>query len=219
MDIMHVYEVSRRMMFMAPLTEKFSTDYENFNSAVRGLVEQARIDLTAEGFSADSALYQLELDMLYGGQVHVKRVSVPGLYIEGETQMQAIYDAFETEFSEAFSPHVVNRPGGVYLDNIVLKAIIQTEKMELPELPMNPPDASAARIGARDAYWPELKARTETPVYRFEDMRPGYHIEGPSLVDAEFTTLVVPPGQSFRIDSRGLGLLEYIATGATGESA
>jgi hypothetical protein len=83
------------MMFMAPITEKFSTDYENFNSAVRGLVEQARIDLTAEGFDADTALYQLELDMLYGGQVHVKRVSVPGLYIESETEMRAIYQAFD----------------------------------------------------------------------------------------------------------------------------
>jgi len=221
MDIMHVYEVSRRMVFMTPITEQFSTDYEQFNSAVRGLAEQARIDLTAEGFAADSALYQLELDMLYGGQVHVKRVSVPGLYIESETEMQAIYNAFETEFSEAFSPHVVNRPGGVYLENIVLKATIPTEKLALPELPLNPPDASAAWVGTRDAYWPEHRQRMETPVYRFEKMLPGHYLMGPVLVDAEFTTLVVPPGQTFRIDSRGLGLLEYVdyANRNSGEKA
>ncbi len=28
----------------------------------------------------------------------------------------AVYEAFEKEFSEAFSPHVVNKPGGVYID-------------------------------------------------------------------------------------------------------
>jgi len=209
MDIMHVYEVSKRMVFMEAVTEKFSTDYEGYNTAVRGLVEQARIDLTAEGLAIDTAIYQVELDMLYGGQVHVKRVSVPHLAIESEQQMQEIYAAFEKEFSEAFSPHVVNKPGGVYLENIILKATVPTEKLALPEQALNPPDASAACIGARDAYWPELKRRVETSVYRFEDMQPGYRIDGPSLVDAEFTTLVVPPGQVFHIDSRGLGILEY----------
>jgi N-methylhydantoinase A/oxoprolinase/acetone carboxylase beta subunit len=209
MDIMHVYEVSKRMVFMEAVSEKFTTDYESYNTAVRGLVEQARIDLTAEGLAIDTAIYQVELDMLYGGQVHVKRVSVPHLAIESEQQMQEIYAAFEKEFSEAFSPHVVHKPGGVYLENIILKATVPTEKLALPEQPMNPPDASAAGIGTRDAYWPALKRRVETSVYRFEDMQPGYRIEGPSLVDAEFTTLVVPPGQVFHIDSRGLGILEY----------
>ena len=110
-------------------------------------------------------------------------------------------------------------PGGVYLENIVLKAIIETEKLSLPEQALNPPDASAARTGSREAYWPELKQRVETPVYRFESMLPGHQLTGPALVDAEFTTLVVPPGQCFTINSRGLGLLEYTADGRKGESA
>jgi N-methylhydantoinase A/acetophenone carboxylase len=54
----------------------------------------------------------------------------------------------------------------------------------------------------------------ETPVYRFEDMQPGHRLEGPVLVEAEFTTLVIPPGQVFHIDSRGLGILEYLAPAA-----
>jgi N-methylhydantoinase A/acetophenone carboxylase len=214
MDIMHVYEVSRRMIFMEALTERFTTDYARYNEAVRGLVEQARIDLRAEGLNVDSAIFQVELDMLYGGQVHVKRVSSPHLEIRNETDMQEIYEAFEREFSEAFSPHVVNKPGGVYLENIVLKATVPTEKLALPERPLGPPDASAAHIGAREAYWPELRARVETPVYRFEDMQPGHRLEGPVLVEAEFTTLVIPPGQVFHIDSRGLGILEYLAPAA-----
>ncbi|MGE3773752.1 MAG: hydantoinase/oxoprolinase family protein [Gammaproteobacteria bacterium] len=209
MDIMHVYEVSKRMVFMEAVTEKFTTDYEPYNAAVRGLVEQAQIDLKAEGLAVDTALFQIELDMLYGGQVHVKRVAVPHLTIDNEQQLQEIYAAFEAEFSAAFSPHVVNRPGGVYLENIILKATVPTEKLELPEQPLHPPDASSAQTGTREAYWPSLGARVATPVYRFEAMLPGHRIEGPSLVDAEFTTLVVPPGQVFTIDARGLGILQY----------
>ncbi len=211
MDIMHVYEVSRRMVFMEAITETFTTDYARYNEAVKTLIEQAKIDLKAEGLDVDSALFQVELDMLYGGQVHVKRVSSPHLEIHGPQQMQEIYAAFEKEFSEAFSPHVVNKPGGVYLENIVLKATVPTEKLELPEHPLGPPDASTARTGQREAYWPELRQRVATDVYRFEDMQPGHRLEGPALVEAEFTTLVVPPGQTFHIDSRGLGILEYLA--------
>ncbi|HMM78225.1 MAG TPA: hydantoinase/oxoprolinase family protein [Gammaproteobacteria bacterium] len=210
MDIMHVYEVSKRMVLMEAVSEKFTADYESYNAAVRGLVEQARIDLKAEGLAVDTALFQVELDMLYGGQVHVKRVAVPHLTIENERQLREIYEAFEAEFSAAFSPHVVNRPGGVYLENIILKATVPTEKLELPARPLHPPEASAARTGEREAYWPELAQRIATPVYRFEAMLPGHRIEGPSLVDAEFTTLVVPPGQVFTIDARGLGILQYV---------
>jgi N-methylhydantoinase A/oxoprolinase/acetone carboxylase beta subunit len=209
MDIMHVYEVSRRMVFMEALTEKFMTDYASFNQAVNGLIEQAKTDLRAEGLAVEAAVFQVELDMLYGGQVHVKRVSSPRLTIESEAHMHEVYNAFEKEFSEAFSPHVVYKPGGVYLENIVLKATIPTEKLELPERPLGPADASSARIGERNAYWPALKARLDTAVYRFEAMQPGHRIVGPSLVDADFTTLVIPPGQVFHIDSRGLGILEY----------
>ena len=71
--------------------------------------------------------------MLYGGLVQVKRVSSPVLRIEDADDAQRVYDSFEKEFAEAFSPHVVNKPGGVYVDGIVLKATVITEKMALAQ--------------------------------------------------------------------------------------
>jgi len=219
MDIMHVYEQSRRMVFMEPVTEKLADDYSAFNTTVDELIAQAEIDIAAEGFDLAVVQYQVELDMLYGGQVHLKRVSSPFVRIENDTQMRAIYAAFEAEFAAAFSPHVIHKPGGVFLDNIILKATVPTEKPVMPEFPLGPADAKSAIKGERDAYWPEWGRRATTTVYRFEAMQPGHRIDGPALVEAEFTTLVVPPGQFFHIDSRGLGLLEYSAIAATGEVA
>ncbi len=210
MDIMHVYELSKRMAFMQPNTEKFIIDKKLFNNSVETLLERAKIDLRAEGLDVNAAIFELELDMLYGGQVHVKRVSSPHLTIQNDQDVEDIYNDFEKEFSAAFSPHVVYKEGGVYLDGMVLKAIIPTEKMTLEEQPLNGEDASAAKKGKRSAYWPELRKRIETVVYQFEDLQPGNRIEGPSLIEAEFTTIVIPPGQFFHIDSRGLGLLEYL---------
>ena len=95
MDIMHVYEVSKRMVLMEPVTEALTTNYDDFNAAVEGLVSQAKIDILAEGLPLEEAIYQVELDMLYGGQVHVKRVSSPHVRISSKKEMQEVYDSFE----------------------------------------------------------------------------------------------------------------------------
>ena len=208
MDIMHVYEQSGRMQFMAPLTEQIVIDREVFNSRVQGLIDKAKRDLVAEGLGDRETVFSLELDMLYGGLVQVKRVACPVLQIETEDDAQRVYDEFEKEFAEAFSPHVVNKPGGVYIDGIVLKATVITEKMQLPELALEGEDPSAARTSSRSAYWPELGTRVDTNVYSFDALRPGNVVTGPSIVEMEYSTIVIPPRQQLRMDSHGLGIIE-----------
>ena len=208
MDIVHVYETSKRMIFLESLTQQWTTDYETFNATVRQLMDQARQDLLAEGLPADRATFSLELDMLYGGQVNVKRMASPLLFLEKPQDVQAVYDAFEKEFSEAFSPLVVNRPGGVYLDNFVLKATVPTERVVLPKQRLERADPSAARTGKRPAFWPERHDFVDTPIYSFTGLKPGNRIEGPAVIEAELTTIVLPPGQAFSIEEHGLGIME-----------
>jgi N-methylhydantoinase A/acetophenone carboxylase len=156
--------------------------------------------------------------MLYGGQVNVKRMASPMLFIRSEADAKAVYHEFEREFSESFSPLVVNRPGGVYLDSFVVKVTVPTEKPPLTRHPLGKPDARHAMSGTRPAYWPELRDFTQTPVYSFEMLLPGNLVQGPAVIDAELTTVVVPPGQSFSIDEYGLGILETTGAAAQGRS-
>jgi len=196
------------MMFMEAITENMTTEYETFNGVVELLVERAKQDLMAEGLPVDQAIFSLELDMLYGGQVNVKRMASPHLYIRSENDARDVYEAFELEFSEAFSPLVVNKPGGVYLDSYVLRVSVPTQKVELAELPITGADASAARTGTRQAYWPEYAEYVETTVYSFDELQPGNRFVGPAIVEADLTTVVVAPEQTFSIDKYGLGILE-----------
>jgi N-methylhydantoinase A/acetophenone carboxylase len=212
MDIMHVYEQSGRMQFMAPATEQIVIDKEAFNERVRELVDKARKDLEAEGLGDRETVFSVELDMLYGGLVQVKRVSSPVLFIESDDDARRVYDDFEKEFSEAFSPHVVNKPGGVYLDGIVLKATVTTEKLELPVRRLQGTDPGAAKTGSRQAYWPEFGAWQDTPVYAFASLQPGNVVPGPAIAEMEFSTIVIPPGQQLEIDSHDLGILRNAGT-------
>lgn len=210
MDIVHMYEQSRRMVFMEPLSERLVVDAEAFNATVTSLVDRARADLVSEGLDADNAVYSLELDMLYGGQVNLKRAESPRLLIDSAADSQAIYDAFEREFSEAFSPLVVNKPGGVFLDNFVLRVTVPTWKPDVPEYPLQAPDPAAALAGERQCWWPKGQAWQATPIYQFDLLQPGNIVTGPAIVEAELTTIVVPPGDKLAIDRHGLGILEAI---------
>lgn len=210
MDIVHMYEQSRRMVFMEPITEKLIVEHERFNEVVSGMVEKARNEISAEGLNVDEAIYALELDMLYGGQVNLKRMSSPLLKIESDEDALLVYNAFEAEFSEAFSPLVVNKPGGVFLDNFVLRVTVPTWKPAIKEYELGPEDPAQAYVETRLAYWPETSSWEDTPVYVFENLAPGNLVKGPAIAEAEFTTIVVPPGQKFTIDKHGLGILEAV---------
>lgn len=210
MDIVHMYEQSRRMVFMEPISEKIVIDPVAFNAIVSSMIEKAQQDLAGEGLSLADAVYALELDMLYGGQVNLKRASSPRLKIESAADAQAVYDSFEKEFGEAFSPLVVNKPGGVFLDNFVLRVTVPTWKPEVPVYELQGADPAGAFLGKRKAYWPETQQWFDTPTYQFEQLQAGNLVTGPAVVEAELTTIPVPPGQKFSIEKHGLGILEAV---------
>jgi N-methylhydantoinase A/acetophenone carboxylase len=208
MDIMHVYEASKKITLMEPGTQKLTEDFSSYNGAVEKLIEQAKQDLVADGLSVDAAGYVLELDMLYGGQFHVKRTLSPKLSLHSAADVLAVCAAFEKEFSEAFSPFVVNPEGGVFIESFILKAIVPTQKYELPRLKLEGSDPSAAGKGERPVFWNESGGFQTTPLFAYELLRPGNVVAGPAVVEGEYTTLVVPPSLRFSMDDRGLGILE-----------
>jgi N-methylhydantoinase A/acetophenone carboxylase len=208
MDIMHIHEASKKLTLMAPGNQQLTSDYAAFNQTVNALCESARKDLVADGLDPASATFVLELDMFYGGQFHVKRTLSPLLSLQSAEDVRAICDAFKKEFSEAFSPFVVNPEGGVFIESFILKAIVPTKKMDLTRLPLEGSDPSAARKGERLVFWAGAKDFQMTPIFSYEALRPGNLIEGPAIAEGEYTTIVVPPSMRFSIDERGLGVLE-----------
>ncbi len=106
--------------------------------------------------------------------------------------------------------HVYEQSG---LDGIALKATVITEKMDLPVHETVGPDPSASRTTSRPAYWPEYGERRDTDVYSFDALRPGNVVTGPGIVEMEYSTIVIPPGQQLEIDRHGLGILTSAGNG------
>jgi N-methylhydantoinase A/acetophenone carboxylase len=208
MDIMHVYEASKKLTLMTPVDQQINEEYEGYNKSVEELMAQARRDLAGDGMDPNAASYVLELDMLYGGQFHVKRMLSPRLSIHSVEDVRAVCDAFNKEFSESFSPFVVNPEGGIFIESFILKAIVATPKVQLAKMPLEKSDPAAARKGERTAYWPDTKEFRATPTFAYELLRPGNVVGGPAIIEGEYTTIVVPPHMRFSIEEHGLGILE-----------
>ena len=208
MDIMHVYEASKKLTLMAPGSQQLTTEYATFNDSVESLLQSARKDLIGDGLDPASATFVLELDMLYGGQFHVKRTLSPLLALRSAEDVRAVCEAFKKEFSEAFSPFVVNPEGGVFVESFILKAIVPTKKVDLPRLPLEGKDPSSARKSERLARLARRGRFSAVSCFFVEALRPGNVVEGPAIAEGEYTTIVVPPAMRFSIDDRRLGILE-----------
>jgi N-methylhydantoinase A/acetophenone carboxylase len=137
----------------------------------------------------------------------MKRTTSPKLFLENAADAKAIYQHFEKEFSESFSPLVVHPEGGVFLENFVLRATIPTKKVSLPVYNLEGPSPTSALKGTRDMYWDGL-GYVSSEVYDFDALHPGNIVEGPAAAEAEYTTIVIPPTMRLSINRHGLGILE-----------
>jgi N-methylhydantoinase A/acetophenone carboxylase len=207
MDVLHVYERSRHFTLLTPGQHAWLEDYAGFNDVVAQLKELAVRDFAGEGFDPDQVVYELEVEMKFGGQLNVKRVAAPLLEVGGEDDMKALYAAFEREFSEAYSPLGLNPDAGVEIEGFVLKARLPQPVDERPRAEQGGVDASAAQTGTRAALFSIEDGRVETPVYDMPLLRAGNRIAGPALVESEDTTVVVGPDWDLEVDAQGALML------------
>jgi N-methylhydantoinase A/acetophenone carboxylase len=200
MDVMHLYEQSKHIILSEPSTQKLLTDYDQLNDVVRLLQEKAIRDIEGEGFSKDQIIYQLELDMKFGGQLNIKRTVSPTITLNSAEDVQNLIASFTEDYSNAYSPLAVFPEGGVEIENILLKAIVPQQKYQLQEHPYGGKDASNAVKGQRKAYWPELGGFTDTDVYDLDLLINGNEIQGPALIESPHTTVVIPPNAVYSVD-------------------
>jgi N-methylhydantoinase A/oxoprolinase/acetone carboxylase beta subunit len=208
MDVVHVYERSRHLHLLHPATGAYLTDFDAFNQTVRALQEVARRDFVGEGYDADEVSYELELDMKFGGQLNVKRTSSPLLRIGSEADVIKVREAFEREYSDAYSPLGLNPEAGIEIHNFVLRGRVAQEKPELTRYEFVGEDPAAAQVGTRPAHWQGL-GTVPTPIYEQDLIRCGNVIDGPAVIEAEDTTVVIEPGWRYTLDEYLNGIIEY----------
>lgn len=212
MAIKEVWERSRSLKLFNWSEQSYLSDLAPFNDLVTELVDLATRDLKLEGFNARDMAFRLELDMRYGSQYNMTRVTAPKLRLDGTDDVKALCDAFTARYGEVYSPEATFPAGGINVESFFLTASVAQEAFALPAetLAAPEPDASA-KTETRPVYWDPADGFVATPIYDARRLKPGNRLAGPAVIESPDTTHVVAPGWTFHIDAWRNGVLERSA--------
>lgn len=167
---------------MLPGATPFATLMQNIDP----LVEQGRLDLKSEGFSADQTKIELKADLRYVGQSF--ELSVPfseKLVVDFHRIHKAAY-GYSDEGAE------------VEVVNLRVKASGVVQGLEFPKYPTASGNIEAALLGHFDVLFQDGKM--STPFYDGSKLGPGHAIAGPAIVVHKDTTILVGQPDLARLD-------------------
>jgi len=139
-------------------------------------------------------------EMRYGEQIFEIDVSLDGLDWDSASLVDAIEERFHRRHEELYT---YSSPGQeVVFVNARVAAV--GEVAQRGEGAKAAPQASACKpIGTRQAWFGGWR---DIPVYAFDALQPGHSLEGPAIVEAETTTVLVDTGD--RVSVNALGWLD-----------
>lgn len=210
LDVIHKYERSYHIRVFDYASGTYFKDYDLFNSIVDELKGPALRDIALEGFTEDQAAFSLELEIRYGMQWRYTHIQSPVLFIKSEEDVKRICDHFTEEFRRMYGAEAAFPAAGIEIE--AFRLFVQ---MTLPHFPLETYGAEGERPsrealkGERECYWQTLGGFKNTKIYDWLALKPGNRIEGPAIIEADATTVVIEPEWTFKMDSFTNGILNY----------
>lgn len=210
LDIVHTYEKSRNTRLFDYVKGTYFSDFEMFNSIIEELRELAIRDVILEGFREDQATFRLELEMRYGMQWRYTPIESPLLFIHSAEDVKKVCDRFTEEFSRIYSAEAAFPQGGIEVETYRLFV-----RLNLPHFPltlhevMGEPTPKEALKGQRDVFWEKLDGFKKTDIYQWDTLRAGNVIDGPAVIEADNTTVVIEPRWTFTMAPELYGILNH----------
>ena len=189
----HVYS---RMLFDY---HRLPVDPEVFNRNFGDLEAAANADLQNAGIPPEDRSFNYFLEMRYGLQYHVVRVTVPRKRYTSD-DMELVTREFDRTYEALFGSGAGYSRAGRFIFSFIVEGVGEVVKTRLTSASMDGPDASAAKTAKRRVVFPGNHAFTDADVYLFQRLNPGNVMTGPAIVEAEQTTIVIPPEVSATVD-------------------
>jgi N-methylhydantoinase A len=187
------YEVSRT---------HFETGARTTAAEVRGIfsdLETRTTERLKAWFDGPIAI-ERSAEMRYGEQIFEIDVPLSDIDLDSETLIAGIEDRFHVRHEELYT--YASRDQEVVFVNARVAAVGKVSAGEPKEKPASSVALSVPRA-KRQAY---LGKWQDVPVYALDDLQPGQELQGPAIIEAETTTVVINAGD--RLAVNGLGWLD-----------
>lgn len=186
-------------MLLADVSKDYSTSIlkptatlteQSLNESLTPLLNRAKADLQAEGFTDSDIFLTPFVDMRYKGQAY--ELSIP--------LTPDFADAFHRQHQKLYG--YANPARATEVVQLRLKATGRTDKPSLtpntqPAPPIPPPPPTHVRETIFNA------TPHPTPIYHRESLNPGMHAEGPAILITGQSTNIIPPNWTWQIDQTG----------------
>jgi N-methylhydantoinase A len=207
-DVVHVHE--RAIQLASPF------DHEALGAVLDELEQAARQELSGEGIPADRHVINRFVEMKYPLQIHRVEVDVPE-----ERMDAAAAEALGRRFAETYDQLYGKGSAFEGAGTVVVGCrVVGRGRLPQPEARAGE-EAADAQAYERDVIW----AGESGPETRSTKVFPAAHagtagtIEGPAVVEAATTTIVVPPGATASVDRDGNLVIDVPAAAAGAKSA
>jgi len=169
------------------------------NDAFEKLEQVLNEELTKDGIEEKNREITYSVDMRYGLQVHVVRVPVERKRF-GPEDMDIINRKFDEAYERLYGKGSGYVNAGRFILGFRADGIGRIPKPGLAELKDMGQDANRALKGKRECFFIETKRFVPTSIYDYGKLQCGNLIGGPGIIEAEHTSMVIPPGFSGWVD-------------------
>lgn len=197
-DIRSDFSMTRIMKLEDADAEALDAAFEPVLADVARWFEQERV-------APEDRTIERAIDMRYVGQSHELTVAVPD-GPAAASGLDTLVAAFRQEHERVYG-YAPDAPVQLVTFRAVARARVAVPPQ--PSSGAGGSDAERARIGVRQAWFPQTGTYMETPVYDRAGLGPGASIDGPAIVEQMDTTTVVMPGQTLRADDHGNLVLTF----------
>jgi N-methylhydantoinase A len=173
------------------------TKPEKVNNVFSRLEISILNELKDDGFKVEDVFIVREASLRYGRQVNYVNIPVKGGELNSKDMDQLMVD-FENRYEAIYGKGSGHRSSGIELVNFRVYASIKTVKPVLMRYERSNTSPKEAFAGKRNVFFEDRFI--ETNIYRWENLRPGNKIEGPAIIEAEFTTGAVPQNVTATVD-------------------
>jgi N-methylhydantoinase A len=182
-------------------TANMRSDFLNLSTVNATLVDlerRARDTIAREGYAGDPTVANT-IEMRYMGQNYGVEVAVPKVEDTlDEKDLAEIYRRFAAQHESLYGysiPHEI-----IEFVNFHVTAHGSTHKCTLPRLRQG---GTPSAMGSRDVFFSEKDGFVTCPIYWRDELAAGNTLEGPAVIEEDFSLTLLLPDQLMQVDDWG----------------
>ena len=174
-------------------------DWGATEALLRGMEDALSQELASAGVTRELITFRRSADMRYVGQ---------GFEVETELPVQLLQteqSTIEASFAQAYAARFGGKLIGQRVEAVNWRVEASASAALSGEVRSSqaPVGQSAKAERSRQVFFPDVEGFIETPVWSLEQLRAEQRFEGPALVEQPGSTVVIGPGDVFRLDAHG----------------